>query len=102
MSEVRELYQSQILIIIKGKGDCDLSAVTGLFVGEEGKYDYGEHYKLKRGRRNPANGERLVNPGKLLKGRALLKHTNDGEFSGMCWASVLNWKFTLQTCNNSP
>merc|ERR1719145_382476 len=65
----------------RGKGDCDLSGVSGLFVGEVGKYNYGEHYKLKRGRRNPANGEKLVNPGKLLKGRALLKHTNDEEFS---------------------
>ena len=87
MSEVRELYLSQIFIIIKGKGDCDLSGVSGLFVGEVGKYNYGEHYKLKRGRRNPANGEQLVNPGKLLKGRALLKHKNDGEFSGIYWAS---------------
>ena len=64
--------------------------MPGLFIGKNGKLNYAEHYKLKRGRRNPANGEQLVNPGKLLKGRGLLKHKNDAEFSGrFC---VLPWK----------
>ena len=66
-----------------GAGDCDLSSVPGLFKEVNGKFTYDENYKLKRGRKNPANGELLVNPGKILKGRAFLRPTDlDQEFSG--------------------
>ena len=65
-------------------GDCDLSRVPGLFkLQSNGKYNYDETYKMKRGRKNPANGELLVNPGKILKGNGLIRHVDvDQEFSG--------------------
>ena len=72
-----------VLIKILGAGDCDLSVVPGLFKEVNGKFTYDENYKLKRGRKNPANGETLVNPGKILKGRAFLRPTAlDQEFTG--------------------
>ena len=76
-----------------GAGDCDLSGVPGLFKEVNGKFTYDENYKLKRGRRNPANGETLVNPGKILKGRAFLRPTNlDQEFTGnLCSLRVRSW-----------
>ena len=62
---------------------CDLSA-TGIFkVAGNGKFTFGDEYKMKLSNKNPATGETLQNKGKLAKARASLGHKNLGwSYSG--------------------
>ena len=61
---------------------CDLSA-TGIFkVAGNGKFTFGDEYKMKLSNKNPATGETLQNKGKLAKARASLGHKNDEAYSG--------------------
>ena len=46
---------------------CNLKKIPGLFKKKNGKFIYGDLYKMKRSGKNPTTGETLENPGLILR-----------------------------------
>ena len=61
-------FSSSVKVYLSAKSDyCNLRKIHDLFKKKNGKWIYGDKYKIKRNRKNPATGEVLDNPGIVLR-----------------------------------